>query len=151
MARRTFLTFALTMVVGLWHAIPAQAQVTETSGTAVYVPVSVETVELPDGRTLARVRSVGYVMSDDSANPFRDSGQTCTGTNVGDVASGYCDAIDSDGDLYWIAWNNGPVNGSWHLIGGTGKFAGMSGGGTSTAHPASAEGQYRIDWNYTAD
>lgn len=151
MARCILSTFSIMAVAGLWVSVPAHAQPATTSGTAVYIPQSVETVELPDGNTLTRIRSSGYVMSDDAANPFRDSGQTCMGSGIGERMRGYCDAIDADGDMYWIAWNNGPDSSAWHLIGGTGKFAGMSGGGTSTAYPPSAEGQYRVDWTYSSD
>lgn len=151
MARGTLLTMAISMMAGLAFAGRADAQPSSASGTAVYVPLSTETVDLPDGRTLTRVRFSGYVLSDDATNPFRDTSQKCMGTAIGDVMNGYCDAMDADGDMYWFSWHNGPDGNTWRLIGGTGKFADMSGGGTSVSHPAGVEGQFRDKWTYTAD
>lgn len=145
------LTLSTVLLLGLVFTGAARAQPAESSGTAAYVPMKSQTTELPDGGTITRAQTRGYVMSDDPENPFRDSGQTCMGTSIGDVTNGYCDAIDADGDMYWISWHSGPDGDTWRLIGGTGKFAGLSGGGTSTPHPPSADGQYRIDWTWTAD
>lgn len=144
-------TLSVIAVLGLTLADTAQAQPSESSGTAVYVPVDTHTTELSDGGAITRIQTRGYVMSDDPENLFRDSGQTCMGTGIGDVMNGYCDGIDGDGDMYWISWHSGPDGESWRLIGGTGKFAGLSGGGMTTTHPPSADGQYRIDWTWIAD
>lgn len=148
---RTLLTLSIVATAAFALTGAAHAQPAESSGTAVYVPTMTHTTDLPDGGAITRLHTKGYVMSDDAENPFRDSGQNCMGSGIGDVMNGYCDAVDGDGDMYWISWHNGPDGNTWRLIGGTGKFAGLSGGGTSTAYPPSADGQYRIDWTWVAD
>ena len=45
---------------------------------------------------------------------------------------GHCENFDKSGDGYWNTWNLVPEGGNkWSVYHGTGKFEGMSGGGTS--------------------
>jgi hypothetical protein len=60
---------------------------------------------------------------------------------------GYCDAVDADGDRWWIWWNNTPESNRWGFIGGTGKYEGIKGGGTTTPLAQMADGRAAITWN----
>ena len=50
--------------------------------------------------------------------------------------AGYCTIVNPDGDILWVWFQNGgggQSGGTWGVIGGTGSYAGASGGGTSSA------------------
>lgn len=63
--------------------------------------------------------------------------QWCSGTTVnnGDAeigAGGYCAGENRDGDYLWIWWRStGPDSNDWGVIGGSGRYAGATGGGTN--------------------
>ena len=45
---------------------------------------------------------------------------------------GVCDAIDADGDTWWLSFAAGGENiSAWKVGGGTGKYEGMTGAGTT--------------------
>jgi hypothetical protein len=66
--------------------------------------------------------------------------QWCEGDQVTDAdgkpvgGAGFCTLIEEDGDMLWVWFrNDGPGQGStWGVIGGTGEYAGATGGGTSS-------------------
>ena len=60
---------------------------------------------------------------------------------------GYCDAVDADGDRWWIWWNNTPESNKWGFIGGTGKYEGITGGGTTESLAQMADGRAAITWD----
>jgi hypothetical protein len=133
-----------------------QAQQQSGSGTATYVPVKTKTTELPDGTMLQRVHSQSVVMADDpAAVPFHMSPQDCFGANHLDadgtmvVGRGYCDAMDRDGDVWWIWWTSSPTGGTWGFMGGTGKYAGIEGGGTTMPQGQTPDGRLVITWEGT--
>ena len=62
----------------------------------------------------------------------------CSGTNVVskekfEWGGGYCAAFDEDGDTYWMWFRpDGAERFAWKVMGGTGKYEGSSGNGSST-------------------
>lgn len=135
--------------------LPLTAVADKGEGQAFYEPTVLGTVELADGSVISRVSSSGFVTSKDANNPFHMVNQVCTGTDVlaagqsESIAYGYCEGLDRDGDMYFISWYNGPDKNTWQFLGGTGKFDGISGGGTTVNAFAWADGKYAINWKGT--
>jgi hypothetical protein len=98
--------------------------------------VSTETKKLPDGRLLMRMHDANVIMGNNPGNPFHMTSLDCYSTFIAtaDGASGkgggYCQGLDKDGDLWWIHFQGDFTGGTWTLMGGTGKFDGIKGGGT---------------------
>lgn len=127
----------------------------EGQGQAFYEPEVLDTVKLSDGSVISRVSLSGFVNASDGNNPFHMVNQYCSGTSIlapgqsEPTAYGYCEGIDRDGDAFFISWANKPEGNTWQLLGGTGKFDGMSGGGTTKTKYTWADGKYVIDWQGT--
>jgi len=70
----------------------------------------------------------------------------CFGSNVMDgstleFGAGYCTALDDDGDVYWTWFEVAKRGGfAWKVMGGTGKYKGATGGGTSRASGSLPDG-----------
>ena len=124
-------------------------------GQGFYEPKVLNTVNLADGSVISRVSVSGFVVASDAKSPFHMVNQHCSGTNIlapgqsVPTAYGYCEGLDRDGDVFFISWANGPGGDTWQLLGGTGKFDGISGGGTTKTTYAWADGKYVIDWEGT--
>jgi hypothetical protein len=135
--------FALAVYGGI-----ARAEEMKASGQVVYVQHRSEDFELRDGRKGLRFHNKGVVTSDQVEIPFHMSTQDCVGTTVlstdGTIASsgGYCDGIDREGDVWLISW----YNGYWTFLGGTGKYEGVEGGGTTRQEPPMADGRSLVLW-----
>lgn len=153
--KRVVLALAVAVSGLLFVTADAQAQEMSASGYAAYMQTGATTTALGEGRTRVDQTSDGYVMTDDPASPFHLMAQDCAGTNLiaadGTLerASGYCAARDADGDMYWFWYWNGPAGSEWGLIGGTGKFDGITGGGTSEAVAADPDGRSVVRWEGT--
>lgn len=125
----------------------------EGKGQSLYAPTVLSTVELANGTTISRVSSSGFVISRDEDSPFHMVNQECTGTYVvaaGESepeAYGYCEGLDRDGDMYFLSWYNSADSNTWQLLGGTGKFDGISGGGTTSSAFTWADGKFVINWD----
>lgn len=124
-------------------------------GQAFYEPKVLETVALADGRVISRVSLSGFVIGSNAKNPFHMVNQHCSGTSIlaagqsEPTAYGYCEGLDRDGDAFFMSWSTGPGGNTWQLLGGTGKFDGISGGGTSDTTHTWTDGKYVIDWDGT--
>ena len=98
----------------------------------------------------------GVNLSASGEGPFHNMSTNCAGVNLWDkgvgTVIGYCISLAPDGDktLYQIKEENrkpgpGVKTGKWKYINGTGKFAGIEGGGEYTTYgvrPA-ADGTYQ--------
>ncbi len=101
-----------------------------------------------DGSVVQQSMTRGTVVGNEADNPFHLTTQTCSGTNILSSkgqpieSCGSCDGVDADGDIWWLTYHNG-TDGSntWKIIGGTGKYKKMTGGGTTTPMAASADGK----------
>jgi hypothetical protein len=153
---RYFLSGLTIIIVALLFAPPGiQAQEYSDSGYAAYFPVSQEVLELADGRVNVGTTNNGYILAEDTESPFHLVSQSCSGTNVigadGNFqrSAGHCAGRDKDGDMYWLSFWNTADGGEWTLFGGTGKFEGISGGGTSQTIAQDAGGAFVIRWKGT--
>jgi hypothetical protein len=140
--------FASLLAASVLAIVSVQAAAGDWTGKAYYGPISAETLKLSDGRTLTRTVVAGYVYGDSAGNPFDMLQQTCSSTTL--VASngeemeqfGHCDALDSKQDLFVISFHND----DWRIESGTGKFAGMKGGGKTKVIQTWPDGGYLISW-----
>lgn len=146
-SRALFLAaFALAAAVS-----PAGAREVAGSGDGAYVTVHEESVELPHGETLRHYRTAGFVTSD-PGSPFHATEQNCSGSDLtspdgGSVTSaGYCEGTDPSGDVWWIWWRGDGEGGVWGLLDGTGKFAGLKGGGSLRYVNRWPNGKFTIKW-----
>lgn len=152
------ITTALAALVALAFAGGAAAEAREfqASGDGAYVTLSEERVELDGGRTARHYRTAGFVTSDPQS-PFDRTEQNCSGTEVTNAesttAAGYCDGSDRDGDVWWIWWRGDRDGAVWGLLSGTGKFAGLKGGGSLRYVDRFPNGKFTIKWEgrWTAD
>ena len=152
MKMKTLGMMALCALIVGAVAAPATAGEETASGTVTYVPITMETMEMADGSMMQRSHIRGIVLVDDASSSIHLSSQDCFGTTVvaadgSATANGYCDAIDADGDLWWIWWHNSPDKNVWGFMGGTGKFMGVKGEGTSTPIVQKADGSSVVAWN----
>ena len=144
------------LALGATGAAPElAAQEISGGGYAAYMQTGANSVDLADGGTRVDQTLDGYVMTDDPDNPFHLTAQDCASTNLMNAdgslqrSSGYCASRDSEGDMYWIWFWNAPEESQWGLIGGTGKFEGITGGGTSEAVAADPDGRFVVLWEGT--
>jgi hypothetical protein len=122
----------------------------KVDATITFVTVSNETSTLSDGRTIMRIHQKGIIRATDPASPYNLSQQDCFGTIV--VAkggssfqgAGSCDAIDKDGDIWWLWWSDSASGSPWGVIRGTGKYEGMTGGGTTVTDVQLPDGRSSI-------
>ena len=150
--KRVFFQKLLAGVVlfGLSWAPSVQAEEVEGGGSASYVTVSVEEFELAEGQPAIRVHQKGTLIAE--GTPFHLGSQDCFSTVV--LASegpsiplyGYCDSTDRDGDM-WVVWIKDEQGGGsiWGFLGGTGKYVGIEGGGTSKVEMQS-EDRMVVTW-----
>ena len=112
----------------------AFAQMEDTSpATVTYVAEWQEFTEFPGGFTAMRVHLKGVILSDDPMSPIHLNTQDCFGNDILDsegnfaANTGLCVAVDGEGDTWVLSYEFS----DWVVIGGTGKFAGMEGSGTT--------------------
>ena len=136
-SRTTSAAFAAGAICALTAATTHAAEF-KVSGTVVHVIVSNESQQLADGRTILHAHDKSIVVANDPKSPLHLAWRDCFGTLIMDSkgnfvdGGGYCDNFDQSGDAYWNTWNVAPEGGNkWSVYHGTGKFEGMSGGGTS--------------------
>ena len=143
-------------VMALVLAPLALAQTMEESGHAVYVTQSDKKMPMPDGRMLGSNHIAGVLLADDPSSPLHLATHDCTGSYVVAAEGGppqatgsSCAAMDADGDIWWLAFTNlnGDGEGEWHILGGTGKFEGMEGSGTTEVLSSSPDGRTTIRWS----
>ena len=101
---------------------------------------------LEKGTAFMTWESKGVSLSDSGEGPFHNMSINCAGINLWvkgvKTVMGYCTEIAPDGDkiLYQLL-----QNGKYKYIGGTGKFAGIEGGGEYTSYSVkpAAEGTFQ--------
>jgi len=128
----------------------AFAETTTIGGLVAYLPGKSHEVALPDGRKLVHSQFSGVLIEDNTDSPIHLLSQDCAGTDLigSDGApiqiGGACAAINADGDLMRISYLNTPPSGEWYYTGGTGKFAGATGGGTSEVIAVGPDGRFTV-------
>ena len=100
---------------------------------------------LGEGTQFMTWQQKGIMLDDSGEGPFHNMSSNCAGVmllNKGLVSAfGYCIGFAPNGDntLYEVTEDNqepgpGLRKGTWKLIGGTGNFAGIEGGGEYTSY-----------------
>lgn len=130
----------------------AVAGETTARGTVTYIGKPLDATALGGNGVVSRVHMKGVVIADDANSPLHLSSQDCYGSTVVDGTgepkggAGSCDGVDRDGDVWWIWWRNAPDSRTWGFIGGTGKWQGVTGGGTTGVLAAMPDGRTTISW-----
>jgi hypothetical protein len=153
----TAVVFAVGALLGLSAAVSTcQAAEVSFSGHSVWSPTqATTTAKLPDGRTIQRLYLQGFAIVDQGNGPFRNVSQDCMFTVITSAdgssatSGGYCDGVDSDGDVFWVWGQADQTGGNWHYIGGTGKFTGIQGGGPYRMTSQFADGKALATWSGT--
>ena len=146
-AKVTMVLGALVIVAGVGTAAEESA-----TGSATYIPVHSKAMELANGDTSQITHLKGVILADDPSVSLHLAMQDCVGTTVipsdggPPDGAGYCAGTDANGDLWWIWWHNGPGGNLWGFIGGTGKYKGIEGGGTTEQQVMGADGRMAITW-----
>ncbi|MEM8745034.1 MAG: hypothetical protein AAGF14_10400 [Pseudomonadota bacterium] len=147
---------ALAAMVALLTLAPAEAKELKVSGINTYVPTESDVTPLTDEANLLRTKSRSVLVTEDTELPFYLSTQDCAGTYLldangqVDTGYGYCDVVDDDNDIWWLSWETKGDDGTWQVLGGTGKYEGMTGKGTSKVLSQSADGRFALRWEGTA-
>jgi hypothetical protein len=136
-------------------AAPHLAAAEEGSGTVTYVSMGKEVTELANGETIIRSHSKGIILADETELPFHLASQDCRGATVigaddqpvSDMGS--CDSVDQDGDIWWLWYRNDSSGRVWKVIGGTGKYERMTGGGSTDLLVSYPDGRSTISWQGT--
>jgi len=139
---------------GLCALLPlsgAQAQQLPKSGTiAVHTgwKSTPEAVEVADKRYQGHGSVIGTTFNDKGSGPLHGGPATCFfvffANDNGTKNKGYCTFGDEDGDRLFTDWQ-GAINeqggqGVNEIVGGTGKYAGITGSGPWKCKNASASG-----------
>jgi hypothetical protein len=121
------------------------------AGHAIYRPASADVTTFADGRTMTRSIENGFVYGEGAGNPFDKMIQNCYSIAMAKPGSdaveqfGHCEGLDKDEDLFVLNFHGD----TWTISGGTGKFAGMKGGGTTKVIQTWSDGSYLISWTGT--
>lgn len=129
--------FVIVVLLAVCFASPASAQKTETEGyTTYYVTVSATSLQLGTDRTITATEFQGITRSDRPGGMFDNMTARCLGTRevaAGVVTSqGSCSEMYPDGSQTFTTYfakgpASGPFTGVHTFVGGTGKYAGISG------------------------
>jgi|GEM_PF-3077819 len=138
---RTFVFSALTLAV---LAASAAASAASTSGHFYTHTTSRTKTALPDGNTSVRWNYYILQVTDNASDPLNNTAGNCSGNAILDkqgkelAASGICFFKDEAGDSVPLSWATDEAGtakcpygcGHFTFLPGTGKFKGMTGGGT---------------------
>jgi len=56
------------------------------------------------------------------------------------VNKGVCDIVDRQGDVWWLWYDATREGSTWGILGGTGKYSGMTGGGMTRTELLAPDG-----------
>ena len=149
------LVLVSTILAGAMATAPvtfAQVKNGKGGGRGMYIPTEIETTKLANGTTVRAIRDKGFVTGDEPDNPFDKTCQDCLSTEVRAAdgtlleQKGHCIGIDGDGDTWSIWFDGGSKPSKWGILGGTGKFKGLEGGGTTKLERTWPDGRWIITW-----
>ncbi len=157
MTRSVLLTSLLSLIAFLFLPVGAQAQAIQAAGHVAVVQVDTDTIDLANGGSILRQTFAGVTIADDHDSVFHLTNQNCQFITVlaadgtVTVSNGFCDAVDSDGDVF-SAWGHADAQGgNWRIIPGTGKFSDIAGGGTYGTAASWPDGRSAIRWDFSSD
>jgi hypothetical protein len=136
----------IALVVGTLLSSAAFAATTKIDST-IYGTTTKEPTEikLPNGSTVfAGFESTGRIVGKDG----QESMQYCHGDGLQEkdatqISVGFCAVVFDNSDVLWVWFrNDGPgTPGTWGVIGGTGEYAGATGGGTNAGVSQRGDGR----------
>jgi hypothetical protein len=158
MRRYLLLTFAagILMVAALAPQPAFSEEATATAGMVSGHQKVLSEIELPDERTIRRLKFSVGVTADDHTSPWHLGSQDCFATYIfaadGSLEGGrgLCDFISPDGDVWWLtleASGTDPVR--WKGLGGIGKFADIEHSGTTVMNAEWGDGKIIGRWEGT--
>ena len=136
-------------------AASAAAGEMKVSGKVVYFATPLSVLPLTGGKRLDRAHLKGMIVTDDASSVLNLNVQDCLGSSLNDHSGsetsgpeiesiGSCTASDANGDVWSLWYRNKGDERTWTVISGTGKFEGMTGGGTTKPLAATGEGRIVI-------
>jgi hypothetical protein len=135
------------LAAGLTYCAPGASAATEQITHTIYSTVTKppEELVLPSNQTINVHGQTRSIIVDDKTG--ETSVEWCTGENHTDAAgkptvgAGYCTVFYDDGDVGWISYTTTAADQiSWTVMGGTGKYAGATGSGTTTVVSRRSDG-----------
>ena len=141
---------ALALALGALSLPAAAAEVTG-AGTVTFVGFHIGDRPVAGNQSLGQDHLRGVILADDPANPLHMAAQDCIGSGIyapdgAEDSAGYCDMIDPEGNVAFIWYRNDGEDRAWGFLGGTGKFAGVTGGGTTAVIGGTPDGRVVIRW-----
>ena len=151
---KRILTYTTTAAVVLIVA-SSMAMAGEVGGNNFAVAKPFTTTELPNGMTYATTGNSNLCTTTDPNHPLNQASGDCDGACTIDAngkatCMGSCTWVDSDGHLAFFTWT-GQNEGSWRLVGGSGKYAHATGKGTWEGTGLFASGILRNTWQGNID
>jgi hypothetical protein len=149
--KRTVVLFSGMLALFVVFASESTAQ-TADQGVFTFTTTWSEEMPLGDGTTLVRQTQSGMIMTSDADSPLNRAATTCIGSILMDAdgvptaASGHCDMVDIDGDVWTAWWSGGAEGGDWGFMASTGKFDGIQGSGKYWPGVAWADGRGINNW-----
>lgn len=132
----------------------SQAKEEKGSGRGMYTAKEVDSMKLADGTTVRNTHDNGFITGNEPGNPFDGTCHDCFATEIlaadGSMIQrkGHCVGFDPNGSTWTISFGEGKP-GHWTIIGATGKYKGMEGGGTFDLKQRWPDGRYFITWDGT--
>jgi hypothetical protein len=157
MLKKKAVCISLAIGVGIGCSATSQAEKMTGSGHNANQNVSTQVTKLPDGRSLMAIHDASIIMGNNQGNPFHLTTLDCYSTYIAAAdgnsgnGNGYCHGVDKDGDVWWITFGGDFGGGTWAFTGGTGKFDGISGGGTFKPVSQMQGGRSLSVWDGTWD
>ncbi len=154
--RTCFLAACVLLTAPGLAADQAGATDQKVSGRISALKVVTSKVKLMKGGTLTRIRIRGQVYPMISpSTAIQLHALDCNGSILTDAkgkelqSAGSCDGTKDVNDIWWIWWHNSPSGRKWGFLGGSGKYAGISGGGTTTVISRGPHGQIEMRFEGT--
>jgi hypothetical protein len=124
---------AYSFIAAALTAAPAQAEDIAVSGSVTYKVTATE------GKAVSRQHMSGTIAASDESSVINESEQECYGSfkRVDDkvIGHGFCDTTDADKDVWWLTFEAATDRSEWTVVGGTGKYEGMTGSGETLLTP----------------
>ncbi|MCC7547087.1 MAG: hypothetical protein IT532_04915 [Burkholderiales bacterium] len=126
---------ACCTILAVWLALPFAGWAGNCSGTNFNSTTHWEEVEIGKGSKVATHRHTSTIRSDDTSAPYHMASGECVGAYLIGAdgrmqGSGSCARADKDGDVLYEEWvmpSGTALEGTWRIVGGTGKFAKATG------------------------
>ena len=139
----TIIIFMLFLLVTAGNVFSEEMAKEGTGGGRSFASGTWKGYPLEEGTLFTAWEQKGVGLSEDSKSPFHNMSQNCAGVQLWNkgigTTFGYCIGLAPDGDktLFEVKQENlkpgpGLKKGTYKYIGGTGKFAGIEGGGEYT-------------------